>query len=222
MPLATPPTAAGSLSDFPAIAMPAELHRVWRYHVAEGTIRTSPWWFASAPTGTGIGGRFDLPPDVGGTCYLATSAVAATLEALQAHLALLPVAELEVRRRVSVSVSADAPPAADATAPAATGTGVTVGLWGDADRTVTQAWATAFRRDGWWALHAGVAHDVTAKDRAVALFDASGDHAPTHAGGWEFQGPFRLDDDTDLIAALDARGVRPVGRPNLPAAPDPP
>lgn len=221
MPLAHPPAAAAALAGFPAIALAGrQLHRVWRYELSDGTTRELPWYFASTPAAASDGGRFDLPAALGGTCYLANDPTTAVLEALQARLRCLPMAELQVRRRVEIQAPNDAPDAADATDPAATGFGVTAGLWADSDRARSQAWAAAFRRDGWWALHTGASHEVTGAGRTVALFDLSGEHPPT-GQHWQTSPPIRLGDDTELLQALAQRGCRPVGPGNLPSAPDP-
>lgn len=219
--LGDPPAAAGALAGFPSRSFAGVWHRVWRHNLPDGSTRADPWWFAAADV-IGLGGRFDLPSGAGGTCYLASSPVAATLEALQAHLALVPMDELRCRRRTEVTAPPEAPAAADATAPAATGFGVTQGLGADADRVRTQQWAAALRRDGWWALITLVHHDVTGTERACAMFDATaGAHPPSHAGEWSTTPPTTLHDDDALLADLQQRGCRPVGPANLPPAQDP-
>lgn len=221
MPLAEPPAAAGALSSFPAVPLAgATLHRVWRHDLGDGSVRADPWHFATTPTDPQEGGRFDLPAAVGGSCYLASEPIASLLEALQSHLAVIPADELRVRRRVEIQPPDDAPDAADATNEAATGFGVTAGLWADPNRAATQAWAAAFRRDGWWALRTGVNHDVTGTGRAITLFDLPGAHPPTQ-GGWSCSDPVPLDTDTTLHAELARRGCSVVGPANLPAATDP-
>lgn len=217
MPLQDAPATAGALADFPACSISGRWHRVWRHDLPNGTTRHDPWWFASVPVGR-PGGRFDLPPAVGGTCYLASSPTAAVLEVFQEHLPVLPVEELQPRRRVIVDAPEEAPRAADATAPAATGFGITSGLWSTPDRAKTQGLAAAFRRDGWWAVRSGVHHDVTGHERALALFDLPGHHQPTHAGTWVTSAPATLHDDAVLLDALERHGVRPSGPANLPTA----
>jgi hypothetical protein len=214
MPLADPPAGAGSLSDLPARPLAgAPLFRVWRRQLPGGDVRALPWWFASRPDEAERGGRFDLvAPD--GTCYLATSLVAAVLEALQAHLRSLPRAELEVRAAVGIDPPPQAPDAADLTDPTTAGRGVTAGVWADNDRPRTQRWATALRRDGWWALHSGVHHDPSGTLRAVALFDHAGEHEPSHPGSWQTT---RRDLTGDEVAvALADFGVHVRGPANLP------
>ncbi len=218
MPLLEPPTAARSLATFPSCTPAGASHRVWRYQLPDAPVRESPWWFAAVTGDPYQAGPYDLPEPVGGTCYLASTPVAVLLEVLQDHLAALPLDELRVRRHASLELPEEPPATADATAPGATGFGITAGLWTTPDRQMTQGRAAALRRDGWWALHAGVHHDVTGVERTFALSDQPGEHPPTHPGGWVASPPARLHDDTDLLEALDERGCRPSGPANLPPA----
>lgn len=216
MPLAEPPDRAGSLADVPAEPVSGRrLHRVWRL---DGS--GDPWWYASVPDDDDDpGGRWDLPAPMG-TCYTATSAVGAVLEALQAHLVNLPRAELRTRRRAQIDAPPDAPDAADVTDRQLAGRGVTASLWAGVDRALTQRWAAAFRRDGWWALHGGIQHDPSARLRAVALFDTAGAHPPTTGSGWAYT-TATLHDDGDLAGELDRFGVTVRDPGVLPYA-DPP
>jgi hypothetical protein len=209
MPLAEPPDAANSLADLPSLQPPftgRTVYRVWRHIGADGDPRQQPWWFASAPADPRDGGRFDLPAPMG-TCSTATTAVAAVLEALQAHLVILPRAELSARRLATIVVPRDAPNAADLTHPTVAGSyGITAALWAGTDRALTQRWAAAVRRDGWWALHAGVQHDPSGQLRSCALFDHEGEHEPTYGSGWTVR-VARLDDNADVHAQLASFGV---------------
>jgi hypothetical protein len=217
MSLGEPPDAAGSLAGHPPRHLAGiRLVRVWRRKLPGGGIRTSPWWFASVPADASEGGRFDLP-EPAGACYLAEAVAGAVLEALQVHLANLPAAELAARGAVRAEVPAGMPPAADLTDPAGVRLGLTAAVWAGSDRPLTQRWAAAFRRDGWWALHGGIQHDLTGTLRGVTLFDHAGDHEPTHAGPWELVEVDLFDDAaTDELA--DA-GVVVRGPGNLPPAP---
>ena len=220
MPLSEPPREAGSLAGTPARPLAGTaLYRVWRRHLPDGSTREVPWWFASAPEPPEDGGRFDLA-EPNGTCYLATTLVGSLLEALQLHLAHLPRAELAVRAAVEAMASDHAPEAADLTARQNAGSGITAGLWAGSDRVRTQAWAAAFRRDGWWALHAGIQHDPSGGLRSIALFDYAGAHPPSHGGQW----PTRECDlmTSDLEDELARFGVRVRGPANLPIAEPPP
>lgn len=188
MPLAEPPQAAGSLGGCPSAPLAGRtLHRMWRRAGPDGEPRPDPWWFASTAPGTEdevVGGRFDLVAPMG-TCYLATTRVGAALEALQDLLVCLPLEELEARRMADIHVAQGAPVAADLTAQTLTGTvGMTASVWAGGERALTQRWAAGFRRDGWWALHAGLQHDPSGGLRGVAVFDHAGAHSPTHGGGW--------------------------------------
>jgi hypothetical protein len=207
MPLREPPQAAGSLAAIPAEPIRGRLlHRVWRLRAADGTLRPDPWWFASVPRDPADGGRFDLPAPMG-TCYAATRPVGAVLEALQMHLTNLPRAELALRRRAEILAPADAPRAAKLTARAVAGThGITATSWAGSDRALCQRWAAALRRDGWWAVYGGIAHDPSGRLRSVALFDHSGAHPPTTGGPWTCC-TTTLDDDQRLLAGLARYGV---------------
>lgn len=202
MPLGPPPAAAGSLADLPRRRIAgARLYRVWCHDLAGGAIRRAPWWFASAERDAPNGGRFDLPEPMG-TCYFATRPEAAVLEALQARLTNLPIAELEVRRLACVTPPDDAPSAAMLTARRVAGRyAITAELWAGPERAKSRAWAGALRRDGWWALYTGIAHDPAGRLRAVSLFDLTGAHPPSHGDRWRWIGQ-RIADDQSLAAAL--------------------
>lgn len=219
MPLGEPPAASGSLSEHPTRRLAgAELARVWRRELPDGSVRSLPWWFASVPPDPIAGGRFDLPAPAG-TCHLAETITGAVLEALQVHLANLPAAELASRGAVRTRVPSGMPPAADLTAPVGVQLGLTSAVWAGSDRPLTQQWAAAFRRDGWWALHSGIQHDLSGTLRGVSLFDRAGDHEPTHAGPWTLKEVDLLGERTlDDLAAV---GVVVRGPGNLPAAPTP-
>jgi len=208
MPLPSPPDRAGSLAALPRQKLRARhLYRVWRAELPDGSRREDPWWFASAETEAALGGRFDLPSPMG-TCYLATRPEAAVLEALQMRLTLLPAPELRARRLATCTAPDDAPDAAMLTARRLAGEwGITAELWAGRDRALTRRWAQAIRRDGWWALYAGVSHDPSGRLRAVALFDHQGAHPPSHGGDWSWTSE-RPDRRADLIEALKRYGVR--------------
>ena len=188
MPLHEPPSGAGSLARLPGHPLQArKLYRVWRNVLPDATERASPWWFASLYDPREACGRFDLSAPMG-TCYLATRPEAALLEALQMHLTNLPAAELEVRRIAEVRAPDDAPRAAMLTAESVAGDfGITAAIWAGLERRLTQRWAGAIRRDGWWAVYAGIAHDPRGQLRAVALFDQHGGHPPSHGGQWRYR-----------------------------------
>lgn len=219
MPLGEPPAAAGSLNGHPPRALAGtELVCVWRRNLPNGDVRALPWWFASVPADPATGGRFDLPAPTG-ACYLAETVAGAVLEALQAHLDNLPAAELAVRGAVRVEVPAAMPPAADLTDPVGVQLGLTAAVWAGPDRPLTQRWAAAFRRDGWWALHSGIQHDLTGTLCGVTLFDQAGGHEPTHAGPWMIAEVDLLDDEA--LVELAEAGVVVRGPGNLPQAPPP-
>lgn len=222
MALGEPPGEAGALAGLPAEPLRGRtLHRVWRMRGADGAPRSDPWWFASVPAHQAqAGGRFDLPAPMG-TCYLASTAVGSLLEALQMHLVNLPVEELVGRRRAEVIAPAGAPPAAKLTAQSVAGQyGITAELWAGRDRSLSHRWALALRRDGWWALYAGLAHDPSGRLRTIALFDHTGVHPPTAGGTWEHT-ISTLHDDNALHAELARYGVDVRGPGQLPFA-DPP
>jgi hypothetical protein len=208
MPLTSPPDRAGSLSALPRQKLSGRcLYRVWRTELPDGGRREDPWWFASADTEAGLGGRFDLPEPMG-TCYLATRPEAALLEALQMRLTHLPASELRVRRVAVCMAPDDAPDAAMLTARRTAGEwGITAELWAGRDRSLTRRWAQAIRRDGWWAVYSGVSHDPSGRLRSVALFDQQGAHPPTHGDEWRWRAE-RLAGNQDLMGALKRFGVR--------------
>lgn len=214
MPLPEPPIEAGSLSGIPKHRLAGgRMYRVWRRDLPGGETRESPWWFASVLTDNGengddpaAGGRFDLPAPAG-TCYFGTRPEAALLEALQMRLVNLPRTELAVRRIAGVHCPDAAPDAAMLTSRRLTGRfGINAELWAGRDRALTRRWAAALRRDGWWALYAGICHDPTGRLRAVALFDHAGAHPPSHAGRWRATSR-PVDGDRKLEAALARYGV---------------
>lgn len=221
MALREPPRAAGSLAAIPAESIRGRLlHRVWRLRAADRTLRPDPWWFASAPRDPANGGRFDLPAPMG-TCHTATRPVGAVLEAMQMHLTNLPRAELALRRRAEILAPDDAPRAAKLTAQTVVGAhGITAALWAGSDRALDQRWAAALRRDGWWAVYGGIAHDPSGRLRGVALFDHSGAHPPTMGGPWTYR-TTTLDDDQQLLASLARYGVT-VRDPGVLPYTDPP
>lgn len=220
MPLMEPPVEAGSLARLPGRRLASStMFRVWRQQPASGGLRASPWYFAPLGADPWHAGRVDLVAPQG-TCYLGTSLAAALLEALRDAPALLPRSELDTRRCAVVHVRDGAPRAAALTSRVARGVGITAALWAGGDRPLTQRWAAALRRDGWWALAYGVQHDPSGQGRAVAVFDAAGEHQPTHAGGWDHE-VVRLGDGaiTELarcgITVLDADADLPIVRPEL-------
>lgn len=179
MPLRCPPPGPSRLAGLPRQRVVGST--LWRVFQRR---RRHPWYFASAPDDPRMGGRFDLPaPD--GACYLATSMVAAVLEAFQDFgEGLLPDTALRGRAAARVSAPPTAPAAARLTAPAARGVGATAALWAGGDRDCTQAWAASLHRAGWRAAYAGIAHDPAGRLRAVTLFDRAGDHLPYDDDAW--------------------------------------
>jgi hypothetical protein len=209
--LRPPPSEPASLEHLPRHHIGGtELFRVWRSGLPVD--RPEPWWFSSR-TGAS-GGRFDLPSPAG-TLSTSTRRVGAVLEALQACLTNLPIEELEVRTIATIAVPESAPPAADLCHRSVAGRGVTAGVWAGADRDLTQQWAAAVRRDGWWALHAGVHQDPSGRLRAVAVFGAAGDGAPKLGGTWSYRAA-TLHDDPSIAAELARLGVAVRGPGELP------
>ena len=164
-------------------AYPLAGRRLFRIH---GRRHLAPWWFASAPRESSIGGRFDLAEPYG-SCYLATSVGASTLEALQGLLGdgLVLRSVLDRLLVSTVTASPTAPPAARLTAAACSGIGITEELWAASDRRLTKSWAGALHR-AWDGIYTGVAHDPTGRSRAVTLFDYAGEHAPFGDDRWTF------------------------------------
>ncbi len=206
MPLEAPPPPA-ELAHLPSRSISGtQLHRIYRRHTS------GPWWFASLPADAvdeqrARAGRFDLTtPD--GTCYLSTSALAATLEAFQGFgHGLIPDIELRDRCRAETTVPHGTRPAAWLTSGKSRAHGVTQGLWAGPERPLTQRWAAALRRAGWSALFHGVQHDPTGRLRSVTLFDTAGAHPPLDDhDGWAHT-DHDLHDDRALLAGLSRYGI---------------
>jgi hypothetical protein len=120
--------------------------------------------------------RFDLSSPRG-TCYVAEEGLGAFVEAFQDWTgAILPVAELAARRLSLLSVPhpmtiADCPNAR------ALSFGVTAEIHSSPDRALTQAWASAFARDGFDGVRFFVRHDPAQLRTGVALFGLAGEIA---------------------------------------------
>lgn len=208
MPLGEPPSLSALAALPPQAIKGRVLHRVFRAD------RPSPWWFSSAPDDPDEGGRFDLrAPD--GSCYLATSAAAAVLEAFADFgRGLLPASELRGRARAEVKAPPGSPRAARLTAARARAAGVTRALWAGPDRALTQRWAAALRRAGWRALWHGTQHDPTGLARSVTLFDLAGEHPPyDDADGWAAT-VHPLWTDPPTLAALARSGIQVMPDPD--------
>lgn len=138
-----PDTRAGALTGFPVYRLRSTTV-VHRAHLAAN----SPWWFSSS------GGRFDLA-EPRGTCYLATTALAAVRERLGPVLAARRTVPASTLDGVVVSAlrccAADAPSSvrlADLRAAAAADFGVTRELESMTPYDVPLAWAAAFDAAG--------------------------------------------------------------------------
>lgn len=194
MPLGAPPSRA-TLRRLPSRRIAgATLHRV---HRAGRPL----WWFSTVdPSDLAASGRFDLPAP-NGACYLATTRSTAVLEALQRDFSggSLPVSALRRRSVSAVVVPPGSAPAAGLTSRAAVAAGVTVALWADRDRALTQRWAVELHGAGWPALYHGAQHDPTGRGRAVTLFDRAGSDP---AWGAEWPEP--------AVGPLDDPGVRQI------------
>lgn len=210
MPLGEPP-APEVLAGLPRRSVvDLELHRVRR-------AEHGAWWFSSIDAAhPGGSGRFDLPAPQG-SCYLATSAVAAVLEHFRGFSnGIASQDALRQRRRAQLIAPDSAPDAADLAEPGALSAGVTLDLSASQDRLLTQRWARALRDSGWTALHHPIQHDPSASERGVTLFDAAGAHAPYgNDDGWSYQ-DHELHDDPEILAALDLFGIKVTPVPDLP------
>lgn len=212
MPLGEPP-AADVLAGLPVRSVAdLELHRVRR-------AEHGPWWFSSIdPAQPEESGRFDLATPHG-SCYLATSAIAAVLEHFQGFSqGVVSQDALRERRRAQLLAPPSAPNAADLAEPGALAVGVTLALSGSNGqlRWLTQLWAHALHASGWAALHHPVQHDPSGAKRGVTLFDTAGPHPPYgDADGWAHS-DHELHDDPDIVAALDQFGIKVTPVPDLP------
>lgn len=199
------------LAGVPSIPLPERLYRVFRRSHSD-----APWYFASVPDDPNDeGGRFDLPAPMG-TMHTATSEVAAMLETFLGHLGpleSLDVAELRTRLLGVIDVPSTAPDAADLTHPSVVGTyAVTATLWAGSSRAMSQTWAFALRRDGWWSMHVGIQHDPTGSLRGVAVFDHTGEHPPNLGDRPWGHTNRAMHTDTSLLDQLAQHGVRVRGR----------
>ncbi len=201
MPLRCPPPGPVALAGLPRERLTGRT--LWRVFQRD---RSQPWYFAALhPEAPDASGRFDLPAPFG-SCYLATTAPAAVLEALQEYgHGLLPDSALRRRALLRVDAPASAPAAARLTAARARGLGVTAALWAGEDRACTQAWAVQLHRAGWRAAYHGVAHDPAGRRRAVTLFDRAGEHPPYDDAAWE--GAMEPLDTEETRATLAAFGI---------------
>lgn len=93
-------------------------------------------------------------------------------------------------------------------------------LQAGADRPRTQAWAAAFRRDGWWAVYGGIQHDPSGQLRGHTLFDHHGAHPPTFGANWPVAAS-SLHDDPAVLDELDRYGIHVREPGDLPFV-DPP
>jgi hypothetical protein len=159
---------AGDLTGFPVrrTASSTVLHRC---HLA----RREPWWFASG------GGRFDLPVPRG-TCYLATSALAAVRERLGPVLAArraVPAAALEgvvvSRLPVGLPGAGGVVRLANLRAAAAADFGVTRELESMTPYAVPASWAVALDGAGFDGIWYGPRFSPGPAS-AVALFGPAG------------------------------------------------
>jgi hypothetical protein len=166
-----------------------------------------PWWFS----GDGSG-RFDLEAPAG-TCYLATTPVAALLEALGPELAggraVAPEAfadrelrDLALPRRVRL---------ADAASRRAAGFGITAELTAIVPYDLPRAWARALAAARFDGIRSTLRHDPASRPEGVALFGAAGERAR-----WR-RGRARAISGA-LTAELEAEtGIRVLARPALAA-----
>ena len=112
-----------------------------------------PWWFSS-----GTSQRFDLDPPMG-TCYLAEDPLGAFIEVFQDWMgAIVPAAEIEMRRLSTLSVPT-AMVLADCTDQRGLAFGITAEIHSSVDRALTHAWAAAFAQTGFDGIRYLVRHD---------------------------------------------------------------
>jgi len=160
--LAQPPSATGSLSDFPAFNLTPSL-RVFRIHAKD----YGPWWFS-----TSMKSRFDLA-DPDGTCYVAESRLGAFVERFQ-DFSVIPFSVIRDSKIASLQLPQPLR-LADCTAPQARRFGMTGEIHTVAARDITQAWAQAFSRDGFDGMRYFARHDPSMKRKSIAIFGAAGE-----------------------------------------------
>lgn len=132
------------------------------------------WYFASLPASGGSGGRFDLTRP-GGTCYWATTELAAARERLGRPGDL--VAHDEVAGVVVTRTRIRPGRLADVLHADAARHGVTAELSAVADYRLTQRWGAAFASAGFGGVryHPRFSSDLAT---AIALFGAAGSPRP--------------------------------------------
>jgi len=160
-PLGLPPD---DLTRFPSLDVDRR-RSLYRIHRSD----LGPWWFS----GDGSG-RFDLR-DGRGSCYLAVTAIGASIEVFRVAT-LIPEAEVEAR-----SLSSLVPPMrarlADCTISAARKFGITGAIHTQPDYTVPQSWAEAFAVAGFGGIRYRLSHDPAQRELGVVLFGAAGEQS---------------------------------------------
>ncbi|MGH2517480.1 MAG: RES family NAD+ phosphorylase, partial [Ktedonobacterales bacterium] len=108
-----------------------------------------------------------------GTCYVAESQLGAFVERFQDFLAIpftvihgSKIASLRLPRPLRL---------ADCTVSQARRLGMTGEIHTFASRDITQAWASAFSRDGYDGIRYFARHDPSMKRKSIAIFGAAGE-----------------------------------------------
>lgn len=179
------------------------------FYRAHGRNR-NPWWFSSD-----MSGRFDLPPESGGTCYLARDRCTALREALGARLSrAVVVPEIECdRRRISRLSLPWSVHAADTATEEAAGYGVTREMSASAEYGLTQRWALRLREDGFGAISYEGRFNPARDAECLALFSDTPGQA-TCAEDPDPQAATEVAVDCGIrIAAPPSRAALTVTRP---------
>jgi len=160
-----PPKVDGDLDRFPRFALKVD-RTLWR------VVRDDhhPWWFSSS-----MEGRFDLPPP-DGTGYVASDDLGALLERLGPGLApggIAPSSLLAGRHLRALHVPRPHV-LADSLARRAT-RWLTSEISTITPYHVPQAWARAFRGQGFMGIRYGIRHSTWRRHFSVAIFGPSGE-----------------------------------------------
>jgi len=216
----------GNLENLPSIPLAGmELYRVY-CPVPPNARRTDrkrgPFWFSSVPIHTERAaredyGRFDLTSPYG-TCYFGQTLIAAVLEVFTGFKhATISERDLTIRNGIKLVCPGNAPDAIDLNHPTMRGRGVTGAMSAGGPRYKTQQLADQLHSGKWRALSYKISNDPALNEKALAVFDAGGEHPPLELGKLPDLTTIVLHGNAGLYTALEVFGIRVgVANPSLP------
>lgn len=173
------PPASPQLKRFPRRTLAAGT-TMYRLHSRD----LNPFWFSSTPPDDTGGNRFDLAPPRG-TSYWALQAVVSILETIARRpVQMIPDALFNRFALTSAPLPHDLTDIANLPVKAARRFGLTAEIHTTSNRLLTRAWAVRLADAGFSAILAFPRHDVTARHRALSLWDGRGEHEPY---GWSWE-----------------------------------